>query len=337
MKKIISLLVFSFLLSCTKEKIDLPPLLENVLPSSSEMTFNLLLSENKFPDKIKKFYQVQNQDTVNILEFDKNKNLIFKYYKQYVSENWNGRFIYMIEANVYNDNKLIKTYYLHSNIEYELFEYSYSGDNITELKSTILGYLKDYNTNPHLFIKEIKNYKDCIDFVKKIESENKKRPNYIIKREFWNNEIKEYSNFNTTKYDGSYKLYILNKNNKIQKIEYYVKGKKWDSNAKYFEYDSSNNLKKTYSIDQKDTLRSTEYRYKNLSKIIIRKESNIEISRKEFLKNTLIKNTYQAVDSSYYGTENFFLDKFGIPVKTTQKDQEIDTCYNFKNYYEFYK
>lgn len=338
MKKIISLLVFSFLFSCSKEKIDLPPLLENTLPSSSEMPFNLILSENKFPDKIKKLYQTQNQDTLNILEFDKNKNLIFKYYKQYISENWNGKFLYMIEANVYDENKLVKTYYLHSNIEYELFEYSYDGDNITEIKSFLLGYLKGYNDNPHLLIKEIKNYKTCINFIKKIENTSKKRPNYTIKREFSGNEIKEYFNSNNIQDDGSYKLYILNKNNTIQKIEYYAKDKKWDENTKYFDYDNLNNLKKTYSINKKaDTLKSTEYKYNHLSKTVIKKEKNFGIARKTFVKNTLVKYSYQGVDGSYSGNQYYSLDRFGIPIKINKKTNEKDTCYTLRNYYVFYK
>ncbi|MBB4803342.1 hypothetical protein HNP37_003417 [Flavobacterium nitrogenifigens] len=338
MKKIIFLFIFGLFFSCNKEKIDLPPLLENTLPSSSEMPFNLMLSENKFPDKIKKFYQIQNRDTLNILEFDKNKNLIFKYYKQFVDENWNGKFIYMIEANVYNEGKLVKTYYLHSNTEYEVFEYAYSGDNIRELKSFLLGYLKGYNNNPHLLIKEIKSYQACIKFIKKIESESKKRPNYTIKREFSKNEIKEYFNPNNIQDDGSYILYILNEKNKIQKIEYYAKNKKWDTNTKYFVYNNFNNLKKTYCLNKdKDTSRSTEYFYKNSNKIIIKKENKIEISRKEFLNNTLIKYKYQGADSSYYGVEDYLLDKFEIPVKIIKNTREIDTSYSLKNFYEFYK
>ncbi|MTH14437.1 hypothetical protein [Flavobacterium sp. LC2016-01] len=338
MKKIIYLFILVFFLSCNREKIDLPLLLENTLPSSSEMPFNLILSENKFPDKIKKIYQVQNQDTLNILEFDKNKNLIFKYYKQFVSENWNGKFLYMIEANVYSEGKLVKTYYLHSNTEYEVFEYAYNGDNITELKSFLLGYLKGYNDNPHLLIKEIKSYQTCINFIKKIESESKKRPNYTIKREFSKNEIKEYFNSNNIQNDGSYKLYILNEKNKIQKIEYYAKDKKWDINTKYFVYDNFNNLKKTYSLNKNnDTLKSTEYLYKNSNKTIIKKENKFEISRKEFSKNTLIKYKYQGADGSSCGVENYLLDKFEVPVKIIKKTQEIDTSYSLKNFYEFYK
>ncbi|MBZ4034731.1 hypothetical protein K6T82_08135 [Flavobacterium sp. 17A] len=338
MKKLISLLIAFLLLSCKKDKIDLPPLLENILPSSSEMPFNLILSENKFPNKIKKFYQLQNQDTLNILEFDKNKNLIFKYYKQYVDETWNGKFIYMIEANIYDNNKLIKTYYLHSNTEYEMFEYYYDGDNIKEIKSSLLGYTKGYNNNPHLLIKKLKDYPSCIDFIKKIETENKKRPNYVVEREFSNHEIKEYFNFSNNKDKESYKLYILNKNNKIQRIENFAKNKKWDINTKYFEYDKFNKLKKAYSINKKgDTLKSTEYDYKSPNKIVIRKENNIEISRKEFKKNTLIRYHYKGADGSYFGFEKYYLDKFGIPLKIIKKTNEIDTIYNLKNYYTFYK
>lgn len=336
MKRIIYFLIFALLVSCNKEKVDLPPLLENIIPSKSEMPFNLVSSENEFPDKIKKFYQLQNTDTLNILEFDNHKNLIFKYYKQYVGNFWKDKFIYMIEANVYNGNKIIKTYYLHSNAGYELFTYDYYGDNIQEMKSYFIGNIKGSNTNSCYFIKQIKSYKDSMDFIKKIENENKNRFNYKITREFSGNKIIE--SFDSELQDGTYKLIVLNKKNKIEKIEYYAKDKKWDNSTKYFEYDNLNNLTKTYSINKhSDTLKSTEYRIKNSNKIVIKKENEIEISRKEFLKNTVIKYDYKAADSSYYGVENYLLDKYGVPQKILENNQGIDTCYNLKNYYQFYK
>ena len=336
MKRILYFLILSLFVSCNKEKINLPPLLENILPSKSGMPFNLVSSENRFPYKIKRFCQLQNTDTLNILEFDKNKNLIFKYYKQYVSKYWPDEFIYMIELNIYDNNKLVKTYYLHSNTEYELFTYHYNDENLTEMKSFQIGHIKSNNDNPYYFIKKIKDYKACLKFVNKIENDHKKRLTYTISRKFSNNEVIE--SFNSELEDGTYKHYILDDNKYLKRIEYYAKGIKWDTNTKYFKYDSSNNLKKTYSLNKnRDTLKSTEYKNKNSNKIVIKKEMNFEISRKEFLNNTLVKYNYQGVDSSYYGVENYLLDKFGIPVKIIKKTRERDTTYNLKNYYEFYK
>lgn len=340
MKKIFYFIIMFQLLSCDEKpvKIDLPPILENNIPSQdNELPFDLNTTEYDFPDKIKKIYQLQNRDTLNILEFDKQKNLIFKFYKQYGGKYWHDKFIFMIEANVFSKNKLIRTYYLHSNVGYELFTYDYNNENIVEVKSYILDNIKGVNINQYSFIKKIKDYKTCMAFVKKLDIENKNKVNYTIKREFGNNQVKEYFNNQNTQSDDSYKLYILNDKNKIEKIEYYAKNKKWEINTKYFKYDNLNNLLKAYSINEKfDTLKSTEYGFNNSNRFIIKKENGFEISRKEFLRNNLIKHQYQGIDSSYYGKDEYILDKFGIPIKMIEVSKERDTSYTFKNYYEFY-
>ena len=90
----------------------------------------------------------------------------------------------------------------------------------------------------------------------------------------------------------------------------YVKNKKWEINTKYFKYDNFNNLLKAYSINEKfDTLKSTEYGFNNSNRFIIKKENGFEISRKEFLRNNLIKYQYQGIDSSYYGKDEYGNDE----------------------------
>lgn len=339
MKNTIYILILFLFFSCKEKYADLPSIVENMIPSQdSEMPFNITLAKNELPNKIKKIYQIQNQDTLNILEFDNQKNLIFKYYKQYQGEYWNDKFIFMLEANVYSKNKLIKTYYLHSNVGYELFLYSYSGDNIDEIKSYTLNNIKGTNINQYSFIRKIKDYASCINFVKNLDIEKDKNFNYKINRDFSNNIVKEYFNGRTLQNDNSYKIFKLNSKREIEKIEFYAKNKKWDINTKYFEYDSLGKLKKTYSINsKKDTLKSTEYKYDNTKKYKINTENKFEISKKEYFKNHLIKHKYQGRDNSYSGTDYYELDKYGIPFKIIEKSRGNDTIYSFKNYYEFYK
>lgn len=81
MKKIFYFIIMFQLLSCDEKpvKIDLPPILENNIPSQdNELPFDLNTTEYDFPDKIKKIYQLQNRDTLNILEFDKQKKFDFQ-------------------------------------------------------------------------------------------------------------------------------------------------------------------------------------------------------------------------------------------------------------------
>jgi hypothetical protein len=339
MKRALLYIIALALFSCNEKKveIDLPPILDNMILSEyDDLPMDLNLNDYEFPDKIKKIHQVQNQDTLTILEFDANKNPIFKYYKQYQGEYWHDKFVFMIEATIYCGNKPIKKYSLHSNVGYEVFLYDYIDDNIKKITSYKLDNIQGVNQNQYSLIKNIKDYKTCIAFIENLNIEGKGYSNYSITRNSKDNQIKEFFNNKNIQQDDSYKLYHLI-NNKIAKTEYYAKGKKTDTDTKYFIYDDLCNLKKTYTLRSKrDTLKSTEYRYHNCNTMVIQKENEVEISRKEFVKNNLVKHKSQTVDNEYASSEKYILDKYGIPIKIIETYQNKDSILVFKNYYEFY-
>jgi hypothetical protein len=70
--------------------------------------------------------------------------------------------------------------------------------------------------------------------------------------------------------------------------------------------------------------------------MVIQKENEVEISRKEFVKNNLVKHKSQTVDNEYASSEKYILDKYGIPIKIIETYQNKDSILVFKNYYEFY-
>jgi hypothetical protein len=78
------------------------------------------------PDKIKTIRQYKGDLLLNVREYDTLKNMTFSHYKQYVHENWNGKYITMITGNLYNDSaKIEKSYHLHSNAGLSIWYYEY--------------------------------------------------------------------------------------------------------------------------------------------------------------------------------------------------------------------
>lgn len=91
-----------------------------------ELTFD----KNSIPEKIKKITQYKSDTIINIREFDSVKNLVFSYSNEYVGENWNNKYLTTIRANIFEkNNKISKSYYLHSNagINIDYYEYDKNG------------------------------------------------------------------------------------------------------------------------------------------------------------------------------------------------------------------
>jgi hypothetical protein len=331
--KYLSLLVILLLCSCSKrEYVELPSMLEMELPSQDrDMQFNISLEKKQLPNKIRRIYQVQDQDTMNILEFDKNKNLIFKYYKQFEGDYWHDKFLFMIEANVYKDNKLVKTYYLHSNVGYELFLYGYDGENIDNIEEYHLDNIKGVNINQYSFIQKIRDYKNCVDFADKLEIKANGKLDYEGHRDFSDTEVKEYYAD-----ASSYKLFRLNEKNRIEKIEYYAKGKKWENDSKFYRYDQSGRVAMTYSMKGKDTLKYTRYKYDGQVTTITKREVGVATSTKMYVKNNLSWD-YISEENSIRQSDLHTLDRYGLPVRIIVSNGDKTVVHNFKNYYEFYK
>lgn len=145
-----------------------------------QLTFlpnNISKAKNLLPDNIKMIRQYKGDLLLNVREYDTLKNLIFSHYKQYVHENWNGKYITMITGNEYDDSgKILKSYHLHSNAGLSIWynEYDMHGNNIKLLMRN-----NDYeyhdsliNTNPYSYIEEITNKNELTTHskIKEIES-----------------------------------------------------------------------------------------------------------------------------------------------------------------------
>lgn len=142
---------------------------------------NISKSKENLPDSIKTITQYEGDILLNIREFDTSKNLIFSHYKQYVRNNWNGKYLTMITGNIYNTSgKLVKSYRLHSNTGLSIWYYEYDkSGNSAELYKKDNDY-EDHdsliNKNPYHYISEITTINELINHpkIKEIESKSVK-------------------------------------------------------------------------------------------------------------------------------------------------------------------
>jgi hypothetical protein len=327
-----------FFVSCNEKHTDLPPfsILSQTLPSQNDgLLFNLIIPKKNVPHNLEIIYQTLKSDTVNILQYDKNKNLIFKYYRNYFGEIKKSNSLIMSEGNVYSGNKLVRTFYFHSNIGFQEIEYKYDGSNITDVKS----YYKGCNLKQCAKNQKIKSYQEMMQVVERIDLKHNGVCNFSIKRVFNGDEIKEFFESIETKKvsDSTYILYKVNDNRKLLRTEWIANGKKSDKDTKYFLYGKDGKLKKKFSLNSKsDTTKSTEYIYKNQRKIRIRKENYFEINRNEYYKNQLIKEIYNYRDEKYPYIFIQEMDKMGFPLKIKTNVRNTETIYLLKNSYIFF-
>lgn len=326
-------LALLILASCTKRKhVELPSMVENMLTSMDEdMQFNINPNKKDLPLNIRKICQVLNRDTLNILEYDQNKNLLFKYYKQYEGENWNDKYIYMLEANVYKDGRLVKTYTLHSNAGYELYLYGYDGDNMAEVENYHLDNIKGVNINQYSFIKKIKDYKSCMAFLGKLNIEGKGKPQFHTYRDFSDTEVREYG-----EEDDSYELYSLNDKSQVIKIERYTGGKKWNTSW-FFRYNNQQKLAMAYAMHRKDTIEYTKYRYQGQTTTTTKRVIGEVTTTKTYFRDKLTHAYFESENNATSRIDNYTLDRYGIPVRKTESNGDKSMLYQFSNHYEFYK
>ena len=153
------------------------------LPNDISKTKKLL------PNNIKTIRQYKGDLLLNVREYDTLKNLTFSYYKQYVRENWNGRYITMITGNLYNESGiLVKSFHLHSNAGLSIWyhEYDSLGNNIAlsmrnndyENKDSLI------NKNPYRYIAEITSINKLVSHPKIKEIERQAQKYLSLKRTY---------------------------------------------------------------------------------------------------------------------------------------------------------
>lgn len=132
------------------------------------------------PASLRKVAQYQHDTLLNIVEFDQRGRLRFKYYKQYVGKFWNGRYVTMLTANVYEGNRLVKIYDLHSNTGLSIRHYvaSWLGTETTcfyqdnDYESSSL----PANSNSFRFVEKLTSYQAVLTHPRVRELEKRASP-----------------------------------------------------------------------------------------------------------------------------------------------------------------
>ncbi len=228
MRKLTAILIFLIFGTVTFGQI-------NFLPNDISKAKKLL------PDKIKTIRQYKGDFLLNVREYDTLKNLTFSHYKQYVRENWNGKYITMITGNLYDESGIkIKSYHLHSNAGLSIWYYEYdSHGNNTELLMRNNDY-EDHdsliNTNPYRYIEEITNINELVSHLKIKEIEQVAQKYLQRKRTYdsLGNMLTELS-FEENGDTSGYQRYEYDENN--NNIYFYYEWSKEDHWEYYYEYE----------------------------------------------------------------------------------------------------
>lgn len=196
-RRVSIVILFIFFLSCKEQDSNdyknLPHILNGQIPSLTEdMFLNLMVDSSNLPNNCNYIVQTKGEDTLNIIEFDDKKRMIFKSYRQFVFGNWNGKYLTMIEGHIYENNILKKTYYLHSNCGFKFYKYFYKNKKISNIKEYELNLRDEVNTNPYDYINHIFNINQLIKFTEKIGLDKKSKQISETKREYLKSIVQEY-------------------------------------------------------------------------------------------------------------------------------------------------
>ena len=140
-----------------------------------DMGNDIAYDTRKIPAGLRKVVQYQHDTVMNILEFDRRGRLLFKYYKQYEGKSLNGLYLTMLTANVYEGDRLVKQYELHSNAGLQVWYYEPSW---LGMKLNCYHKENDYdqdtmhlNGNAFRFVEKITSWRDLLKHPKVIELE----------------------------------------------------------------------------------------------------------------------------------------------------------------------
>ena len=335
-QKIILSLLALILTSCDGYKFDIPQY-DYILSTSiaENLPYNVNFTQKTFPKKLKKLIQKKDNEILNILEFNKSGQLIFKYYRQYVGENWNGRYLTIIESNKFdNENNLIDQIILHSNLGITRYLYSYDHyRNLKEINSSIIE-PKGTNSNPW---KYVENIHSNLEFLKD------KNVNNILKKELDDYLFRKYDYKNRTVIESnkenmkvkSYLLYKMNDQNKLISEEYFDDDILSLNNSKYFQYH-----KYSYTeIKKRRSFVASTKEYVNVGdtlKINLKDIENKYIDKRIYLGKILILQN-ATTEGNRESFETYKLDEYKVPSSAIIKEYgEKEKFLKFENYYEFF-
>lgn len=341
MKAIYLFILFFFSLFAGQEKIKYNmPEYEDVMMTSNtyNLPFNVNFTSSTYPKNLKRLEQKSKGEYLNILEYDKNGNLIYKYYRQYVSENWSGKYLTIIERNIYNDkNQPVKTLILHSNTGANLNEYHYDTvGNMTLVNSTGIPITGD-NDNAWKYIENLLKTED-FDKDKNILKLNNKRDksSYVFEYDFNRKLVKAFPKEQPSNHDF-HVVYQFNDSNQLMSKTVSDQDKIYYGNSYFIEYKDSKKITKEYDEDKNLTQTTTEYPN---GKFTFIETANTEYKfnqKRKYFGKTLVFDDSFTQDNNERTFEKFDLDEYNIPVKMVlEKNGKIDSTVIFTNKYEFY-
>jgi hypothetical protein len=215
MKKIILTLLYFIINSITGIEVFAQI---NYSPVTINLPNGITLGQSKILPNVKRIEQYEQNILLNIEEYDTKGNLLFDYFKQEVGDFWNGKYIVMIKAQLFNqNNQLVKSYNIHSNAYLSIrhYEYDKAGNNSEVWVQEINDDTAEVNSNPYRFIFTLTDFKSVLKnpIIKEVESNSRK---YLLWKNSFdvnNNLIKqvEYTPAGTIASIATYKYSVDNR------------------------------------------------------------------------------------------------------------------------------
>jgi len=326
-------------------------------------------TKSDLPDKIKIVRQYQNDYLLNVREYDTLKNEIFSHYKQYVFENWNGKYLTMIIGNIYDaSDKIIKSYELHSNAGHSILYYEYDSigsntkvywkNNNYEQHDSLI------NTNPFRYIEDIKSFDELVNNSKINEIELIAKKNKQLEYVFDSKENVITNIFYKENGDtSSYTIYEYDEDkNKIYSYQSGIDGTWIGETEHYFEYEQKYEYWEPLLKKQRNLLQNVRIDYdkreerKRITDITLYKydtedrlTEEIEYRKGVFQikciyeynnQNQVIKRTSYLYNLDKVAIkETYLYNKEGYVIKETNKDFRTGkmTVNKYRYEYEYYK
>lgn len=315
------------------------PEYEDVMMTSNtfNLPFNINFTSETFPQNLKRIVQKKDDEILNILEYDKSGNLIFKYYRQYVSDNWSGKYLTIIERNTYDaNNRMIQTIILHSNTgaDKNLYEYDFVGNLKLVLKTDIEA--SGINDNPWRYIENIKTFTD-FDEDKNVGKIQRKKDfsKEVYEYDSEKNQVKNYF-YERKKNPSNFYLYKFENDKLISKILYEDETIDY-SNSYFLSYQDNVSIKTIYDNNKKisNIIKETN---DSSEKIIEDEGKEYNYLQKKVFKGKVLISLYNKnYDNNEEDTEKYELDKYNLPVKMIHQSALENFTIVFTNDYTFYQ
>ena len=338
MDKISFILVFCFTFFSCQKKFNMPEYEDVMMTSNTfNLPFNINFTSETFPQNLKRIVQKKDDEILNILEYDKSGNLIFKYYRQYVSDNWSGKYLTIIERNTYDaNNRMIQTIILHSNTgaDKNLYEYDFVGNLKLVLKTDIEA--SGINDNPWRYIENIKTFTD-FDEDKNVGKIQRKKDfsKEVYEYDSEKNQVKNYF-YERKKNPSNFYLYKFENDKLISKILYEDETIDY-SNSYFLSYQDNVSIKTIYDNNKKisNIIKETN---DSSEKIIEDEGKEYNYLQKKVFKGKVLISLYNKnYDNNEEDTEKYELDKYNLPVKMIHQSALENFTIVFTNDYTFYQ